>query len=351
MNMKQDKDFAAKVWWENQQTTKQYLSDIKNAVVDYKKMVVSQIAWSDYFRKIITGMARDQGFSVYPFNCRDYSSEDSSCLLDWIVDTVGLQADYYGTVESIRNELGKGKGLWIFWNLSEEQCDELDELSVQLDKAGVQISFIVLSIPLRLTSLVSMEHQYSDVDLYFFTWDILMQKNSTDLIEYKAILINQFAHGKPERIAECCNEADQCVCSPAEVCTWLSAEQLSRDRYRAQLRYLMPLLEMARYEMCRNFKGRLHDVRFPYPERFNNNPKSVNVYDNADQFEFRHWYYFNDCGNIRYLTPEEKECLKTLYKARNDLAHIHIIEEYERFIKIVSYCLEFWKRYSVSQNA
>ena len=157
--MKPDKDFAAKVWWENQQTTKKYLGEVRSAIVDYRKIVVHQVAWPDYFRKTITGMAREQGFSVYPFNCRDCSSDGSSCLLEWIVDTVGLRAAYYGTVESIRNELSKGKGLWIFWNLSEEQCDELDELSVQLDKAGVQISFIVLSIPQRLPSMVSKEHQ------------------------------------------------------------------------------------------------------------------------------------------------------------------------------------------------
>ena len=342
--MSYDKISAASVWWDNQQVSKRFLEDLKTEAVAYRHFVVPRVPWHDYFWDVFRDAMRDNGFSVYRFDCSEYTTAPSGTMLDCVVDKIGgLSAEYDGDLESIVDELGKAKYVWYFWNLNDDQCDELFQLSQALKQQALPVSLIIETVPVKLPEMKEIKLPYSSVDLYFFTWELLMQKENPYLIEYKAMLINQFAHGDPVRIAECCKEADNCIYSPGKVCKWLTKEQIEQDQYRAQLRFLWPKLETARYEMCQRFKDRLCGVEFPMKERYNNNPRSINTYASADEFEFRHWVNYNDSGNIHYLDRDEKEWLKVLHKARNDLAHIQRIDtedndEMDRFRKIIDYC-------------
>ncbi len=332
--MSYDRKQTASLWWENQMVVVQYLEDLKKKILSFTHVVVRWVPWMDCFKDTVFEMIRKEGYSAYAFNCAECSDVSAESLLDRIVEKIGLHVNYNGTVESVLDELAKAKNLCLLWNLNDSQCDELNQLAGSLTEHGSPLCFVAVSSPEKLLQMKELNLTYSDTDLYFFIWDILMHRNSTNLIEYKAMLIQQLTHGDLMKIAVCCEAADNCMYSPNEVCKWLTEEQIRQDRYMAQLRFLTPLLETARYDMCQCFKGRLHGVKFPVSEKYGIGQKSVNNYTSADQFEFRHWDEYKNTGNLSDLTEDEKDWLKLLHQTRNDMAHLKPLLDKDKEIDV-----------------
>ena len=327
------------IWWRRVPIAanfiEQCISEAKEFIPSYVHS--DSLPWADQFLRITKRVIRDksQDFKVYTVNGADFDPARHLRILDLMVEQIGGFSDYDSTIESIGVELNSRMIFFLVKAVSEAQLIELKNIAWEAKEHDIYLRLIVQT-DIESDQVPETKYfRYFTNDINFFILNLLLEKNSTDLLTYKAWLATLLSVHDAEKAAACCKEIDNCVYDPQSVCTWLSAQQVTDLEYKAQLRYIMPELESARLNFCRKIKSGLSQKALPYSERISG---TEYVYNRVEELEFRHlWFFHRKVNPCLTLPQDEKDQLEVLYNARNDLAHLRKLDV-QRLIDVKKIC-------------
>ncbi len=332
------------IWWRKVPIAANFIEQCISEAKEFTPFYVfsGSLPWADRFLRITKRVIRDksQDFKVYTVDGAEYDPARHLRFLDLMVEQIGSFPDYDSTIESIGAELNSSMIFFLVKAVSEAQLIELKNIAWEAKEHDVYLRLIVQTDILGDRVPETKSFKYYTNDINFFILNTLLEKNSTNLLTYKAWLATLLSVHDAEKAAACCAEIDNCVYDPKCVCTWLSPQQVMDLEYKAQLRYIMPELESARLNLCRRIKSGLAKDALPYHETISG---TKYTYEEAEELEFRHLMFFSHKVNpCLSLTASQGDQLDVLYNARNDLAHLRKLDV-QRLIKVKEICDELEK--------
>ncbi len=316
------------IWWNKVPVAANFIDQCVSEMMEFKPSYVDsrKLPWPDQFIWTTEQAIRkkNQFYNVFTIEGSKFESAKHISVLDLMVDRVGYIPEYDNTVQSMGRELN---GKMIFFLVKAKDKDQL------LDLKNIAWEAEQFEINLRLIVLTEVSHEedeaiksfkYYNNDINFFVLNMLLEKNSIDLLNYKATLATLLADHDAEKAAACCKEIDNCIYSPQQVCTWLSPEKVDARVRKAKIRFLMPELEMARINYGKRVKDRFGPGALPHSDTVNGEEVLLSL----DELEFRDFKFIARDSRKLALSPDERDMLQTLYDARNALAHISKNEEF-----------------------
>ena len=334
------------VWWRRVPVAVNF---IEQCIADAKEFKPSYIdsrtlPWADQFLKMTRNVIREmsQSFTVYTVDGSRFDAAKHDSILDLMVEAIGSPQQYDCTIQSVWNELNSSMIFFLVKAKDKNQLDELKMIVFDAKEYEINLRLIVQSDISAEEDPDVKAFEYHNFDVNFFIWNLLLGKNSTNLLNYKAGLATLLADRDAEKAAACCKEIDNCVYDPDKVCNWLDPEVVKALVRKAKIRYLVPELEMARINFGNRVKDRIAVGILPYKDFVNGEQVLLEL----EELEFKHFSRIAKNYRNLQLTPGEKEMLDTLYEARNALAHIATKEEVltiDFIIKVKEYCDELEK--------
>ncbi len=316
------------IWWRKVPVADRFIEQCISEAKEFTPSYVygKSLPWADQFLKITKKVIRDksQDFKVYTVNGAEYDPSKYYRFLDLMVEQIGEFSDYDSTIESIGVELNSRMIFFLVKAVSEDQLQQLKNIAWEAKEHDIYLRLIVQTDVLCDAVPEIKSFKYYNNDINFFVLNLLLEKNSIDLLNYKATLATLLADHNAEKAARCCAEIDNCIYSPQQVCTWLIPEKVDARVRKAKIRFLMPELEMARINFGKRVKDRFGTGTLPHPDMVN----GERIWLSLEELEFRHFKYIAKDSRKLALSPDERDMLQVLYDTRNALAHIGKNDEF-----------------------
>lgn len=288
---------------------------LRPSYVDSRKL-----PWASKFMKMTEKTIRDKSqlYTVFTIDGAQFNRENQASILDLMVEGLGYIQNYDSTIQSVGRELNDSIIFFLVKATDKDQLNELKKIAKDAEQEQINLRLIVLT-EVGQEDLEVQSFKYYNNDIQAFILTLLLDKNCTDeLLNYRVALATLLADHDAEKAAICCNEIDNCIYSPRQVCTWLPQEKVDARVRKAKIRFMMPDLEMARINFGKMVKDRFGPGTLPHKDIINGEIVSLSL----EELEFRHFKYIAKDRRKLALYPDEKDMLKVLYAARNALAHI-----------------------------
>lgn len=331
-----------KIWWGKVPVAANFIDRCVSEAMGFHPSYINRdrLPWADQFMRMTGNAIRamNQNYTVFTVDGAEFDSTRHASVLDLMVKKLGHIPEYDSTIRSVGRALNDSVVFFLVRAVSKDQLTELKNIAWEAEQLDINLRLIVLTDVRHEEDEAVKTFRYYNNDIHFFVLNMLLEKNSIDeLLNYRVGLATLLADRDAEKAAACCEEIDNCIYSPNQVCTWLDGEKLDALVRKAKIRFLMPDLEMARINFGKRVKDRFGQGVLPHPDIVN----GERVLLSLDELEFRHFKFISRDSRKLALTQDEKDMLQVLYDGRNALAHIGKNDDYltvDRIRELVRTC-------------
>lgn len=277
--------------------------------------------WKEQFEEDLRECIDKYGYGI---DLRELYGSDlaaSPTLLDGVVQALGIDKGYDGTIRSIgRNLPESGCIVWLrdLSAAQEKQCFDLcAKLSAASGKNGFPRFHFVFE------SEVTAKHKgirfldagtQSRSNIRYFVYRLLMEAELGKLTEYAVAVVMEAAGEDIEQCGEMCMKIME---ESFEKVVGSMAEDPDRfySMHRAQIRTVEPLIQLGRLQLCEKYSAKIGKL-LPFCDDYGT------AIQEPHELELRHlWHYRSELS----LSAADDGILRRLYEARNDLSHQRIL--------------------------
>lgn len=316
---------SAEVWWKYVPSSRLMVKSTAREITENSisvQIVSDFFPWKNQFELDLFDCIDKYGAGIA---LRELSGADLNqypSLLSGIVHTLGIDHGFDGSIQSVGNNLPEaGCVIWLH-NLSrkqQEQCFDLSAKAAAVSGKNGFPRFVFLlesDIPGKHKGVKRVEKgDFCRPNIRYFVYRMLMEAKADKMIEYAVALVMETTNGEIEQCGELCEKIIQNGFE-REYQVIEKAPDLHAAIHRAQIRSVEPLIQIGRLQLCSKYSERIRGI-LPFVDDYNT---YISI---PYEMELRHLLYRQ---SELYLTPKDKEILKKLYDARNDLSHQRILD-------------------------
>ncbi|MBQ8093871.1 MAG: hypothetical protein IJ242_09885 [Clostridia bacterium] len=313
----------AETWWRRIPAGERMVAKVCDDLLDGRSVqIFPDMVWKEAFLEEVFAEVRNTDPSVMDVSFDGADMEPGARLLDIIADRLGFAFNFDGSLETLVHQLQvvNSSHIWHMSNLSGRHLKELYGLIADIARRKAHISIVLEDAAQTQTkALYQIRMNPTPLDAHYFAWTLLMEQDDVPLLEYAAILCEELSGGDLPRCAYLCSQIHEVLQHPGELCDWASGEMVQQTVHLAQIRGILPMIEKQRLMFIDRLKKRINRI-LPFSDEYGN------TFTQPHEVELRHLVHF------RYellLTEEESALLSYLYEARNELAHLRILQEDE----------------------
>ena len=200
------------IWWKKVPIADNFIECCISEAKEFTPSYIDShtLPWADQFLKIVKQVIREksQDFKVYTVNGANYDAGQYNTFLDLMLEAIGEFPHYDYTIASVRNDLNSQMIFFLVRAISEDQLIELKNIALRAKEHDVYFRLIVQTDAVSDQVDEIKSFKYYNNDINFFALNLLLEKNSTDLLTYKAGLAMLLSVRDAEKAAACCKEID-----------------------------------------------------------------------------------------------------------------------------------------------